>query len=107
MKSVFQSFDKRLKNRKNPPSDAKEANNLTASWASPGTGKSFFLDQCAKLNKEDLDKWKSEMSVDTYQMLSNSMSITVTYNAGTDANQFIHEKYGKVEDYFYHRLFFR
>jgi len=69
------------------------ANNpLAAIHSAPGGGKSFFLDELAKLKPEDLNKLCKDEEM--RKILQHStIAVTVTYNSGTTFTDYIDKEY--------------
>ena len=78
---VFNFFEMRKLKREQSDSD-KTSNSLTALHCAPGGGKSFFLDELAKLNPEDLTKHCD--SPNMRSILENSVPVCITFNKNSN-----------------------
>ena len=76
-RNVCTSFEQRRLSRAAAPSD-KQINHLTALHCAPGGGKSFFLDELAKLNSNDLRNYCG--SQEMCHILQTSTAVCVTFN---------------------------
>ena len=85
LKECYDHMAFRLRDRAaatNP--NVKECNPLIALQSSPGGGKSFFLDQLARCDVEDLDNLCEDEEM--RNILKNSIAIRVTFNGATEVD---------------------
>jgi len=100
--ATYAAFAKRLRARREAAADAfvasaaeRQNNPLVALQSAPGGGKSFFLDQLAELNEDDLRRYcegaelvmneagSSDVVRELMDILRESIPVCVTYNSGT------------------------
>ena len=79
---VIKNFESRWLFRKGSPiPDDNKTNPVITIHGPTGGGKSFALDEIAKLEDNDLSKCKTS---EFQQILKNSIPITITYNGATN-----------------------
>ncbi len=92
MKQTYASLAERIQLRKlgATPND-RTSNLLTGIYASSGGGKSYFLDQVAKLDPNDLTALCDDEDMRT--ILLNSVAVTVTYISATRFDESLDKEY--------------
>jgi hypothetical protein len=77
LKAFFNFMQKRIFEREKYNPSERQANPLLVTQGSPGTGKSFLLDEIAAFKKEDIDQFCPE---DIKSIVMDMVSVLITYN---------------------------